>query len=289
MKVSLRSNLEEGRLFSGFFCVLTLSLLAAAFAGTPAFAAPPSLVPITSCNTVINQPGSYFLANDLSCFGQDGINIIVDHVTVSLNGHSITADVEDFGFFGNGISVGIGVLKGNAHVTIMGPGTITGFNAGINFEQVTQSTVANVMATGNFFGFVINGGFAAGCAQSCPSTKNTFQGNISTNNDQHGFTMNGANQNTYLGNTASNNFNGHGILIFIGTGNDVNNNVANNNGDGGITLVGGTATGNNVIRNTANGNGSFDLFDTSADCTSNTWRTTPSVLLHCRAFNKLAS
>jgi hypothetical protein len=188
-----------------------------------------------------------------------------------LNGHQIQNIEQDF--FANGITVGAGVSKGNKLVTIMGPGTISGFNQGIDFEQVTLSTVSSVTSTNNFFGFVVNGGFAAGCGQSCPSTKNTFQGNISNFNNQHGFTMNGADGNTFKGNTTNNNAAGHGILLFIGSGNTISDNTSNNNGDGGITVVSSPQTNNNaILRNSASGNGSFDLFDTAADCTVNNWK-----------------
>ena len=274
MKFNHSSNIGKGRSFFGFLRVVTFSLLTAAFICVPASATPPvGVVPITSCGTVINQPGNYALANDLFCFGQDGIAIIADNVTLSLSGHNIAQDAEDFGFSNNGISVGVGVLKGNKHATIMGPGSISGFNAGINFEQVTLSTVSSVTSTFNFFGFVVNGGFAAGCGQSCPSTKNTFAGNISNSNDQHGFTMNGADGNTFKGNTTNGNFAGHGILLFIGSGNTISDNVSNNNGDGGISVASSPQTNNNaILRNAASGNGSFDLIDTATDCTVNNWK-----------------
>lgn len=273
MKLYFCSNAAKDRLHSGFLRVITPSLLTAVFICVPASAAAPSVVPVTSCGTVINQPGNYALANDLFCFLQDGIAIIADNVTLSLSGHNIAQDVDDFGFSNNGISVGVGVLKGNKRVTIMGPGTISGFNQGINFEQVTLSTVSSVTVTQNFQGFVINGGFAVGCDQSCPSTKNTFQGNISNFNDQHGFTMTGADSNTFKGNTTNNNVHGHGILLFIGSGNTISDNTSNNNGDGGITVVSSSQTNNNaILRNSATGNARFDLIDTAADCTVNNWK-----------------
>ena len=272
MKFHHSSNTGEGRSFSGFLRVVTLSLLTAAFICVPASATPPvGVVPVTNCGTVINQPGSYALANDLFCDDVDGINIVADNVILMLNGHQITNIEQDD--FANGITVGVGVLRGNKHVTIMGPGTISFFNQGIDFEQVTQSTVSSVTATNNIFGFVVNGGFAVGCGQSCPSTKNTFQGNISDSNFQHGFTMNGADGNTFKGNTTNNMFFGHGILLFIGSGNTISDNTSNNNGGGGITVASSPQTNNNaILRNAASGNGSFDLFDTATDCTQNNWK-----------------
>src|SRR5262245_32327974 len=207
---SSKSSVNRKRAFVGFLHISAFSLLTAAFVSTSALAQSPT--PITQCGTTISQPGHYILANDLSCLHQDGIDIVADHVFLMLNNHQISNVFHDF--VGNGISVGVGVAAGNSHVHIIGPGTITGFNEGINFEQVSFSSVKDVISTSNFFGFVVNGGFAAGCNQSCPSTKNVFQGNTSTFNNQHGFTMNGANNNTFRDNNASNNTNGLGILLF---------------------------------------------------------------------------
>lgn len=254
-------------MFSGFPCLL-LSLLVAAFAWAPAAADP--TVQITQCGTVISQPGHYILANDLSCFDQDGVDIVSDHVDLMLNNHQIANVFADF--FANGISVGVGVPSGNSHVHIIGPGTITGFNEGVNFEQVSFSSVNDVTSTGNFFGFVVNGGFAAGCNQSCPSTKNDFQGNTSTFNDQHGFTMNGANDNTFRDNNASNNVNGFGFLLFTAAGNDVRDNTADANGGGGIGTSAGTGTDNDITGDTAQNNGIVDLQDNNPNCDSNTWK-----------------
>jgi len=253
---------------SGFFCASTFILLIVALASMPAAAY--SAIPITSCGTVINQPGHYILANDLSCFDQDGIDIVADHVDLMLDGHQISNVFQDF--IGRGIGVGVGVASGNSHVSIIGPGTITGFNVGIEFQQVSHSSVKEVTTTFNFFGFAVNGGFVVGCNQSCPSTKNVFQGNTSTFNDQHGFTMNGANDNTFRDNNASNNSNGLGILLFTAIGNDVRGNTTNSNGGAGIGISAGTGTDNAISGNTAQNNGTFDLEDDNANCDGNTWK-----------------
>jgi parallel beta-helix repeat protein len=265
MTIHSLPNTGKIRNYAGFFSAFTLILLFAAFASTPAAADTP--IAITQCGTVISQPGHYFLANDLICDDQDGIDIVADHVELTLNNHQISNIEQDF--FANGISVGVGVASGNSHVHIVGPGTITGFNQGVDFEQVSFSSVSEVTSTSNFFGFVVNGGFAAGCNQSCPSTKNDFQGNTATFNDQHGFTMNGANDNTFRDNNASNNTNGDGLLLFIANGNDVRDNITNNNGDNGIAVGG---TDNDIRHNTAQGNAAFDLQDTNTNCGGNTWK-----------------
>lgn len=266
MKVSFLPNIGKSQncVVSGLFRALTFSLLIATFACVPAAADP--VVQITQCGTVISQPGHYILANDLLCFDQDGVDIVSDHVDLMLNNHQIQNVF--FDLFANGISVGVGVPSGNSHVHIIGPGTITGFNQGVVFEQVSFSAVEDVTSTNNFFGFVVNGGFTVGCNQSCPSTKNSFQGNTATFNNQHGFTTNGANDNTFRDNNASNNTVGHGILIFNASGNDVRDNTTTGNGGPGISITAGT---NNTVRaNTSQGNG-IDLEDDDPNCDDNSW------------------
>lgn len=227
-------------------------------------------VVISTCPTVITQPGTYSLANDLLCVNTDGIDIQASNVTLLLNRHTITQDSADFGLVHVGISAGVGLPAGSTNVQIIGSGTITGFVEGVNFEQVSNSLVEDVISTGNFFGFVVNGGFSAGCNQACPSTGNIFAGNTSTFNNQHGFTLNGGNNNTFNANNASNN-GADGILLFIATGNNVTGNTLNNNGQSGIAITSGTGTGNNLSGNTAQGNGIFDLEDGNPNCDSNTW------------------
>ncbi len=276
-----------------------LNLLIAAFACAPALADP--AIPITQCGTVITQPGHYIVANDLSCglpvsgvigapnpsgwwrnvqtplsgsapvanqppISGDGIDILSDHVEVQLNGHTI-----DGGGNGNvGISVGVGVASGNSHVHIVGPGTITGFSAGVEFEQVSFSSVDSVTANNNGADFAIGGGFAAGCAESCPSTKNDFTANT-VSVAEFGFLLDGANNNTLRDNSASNT----GIDIFLAiaaTGNDVRANTTSI-AEGGIVLglFGSGVTDNDITHNTALNNG-VDLFDANPDCDSNTWK-----------------
>ncbi|HVG89895.1 MAG TPA: NosD domain-containing protein [Alphaproteobacteria bacterium] len=231
--------------------------------------ATPTVV-ISTCPTVITQPGTYSLANDLFCSNTDGIDIQASNVTLLLNRHTITQDSADFGLVHVGISAGVGLPAGSTNVLIIGSATITGFAEGVNFEQVSNSLVEDVISTGNFFGFVVNGGFSAGCNQACPSTGNIFAGNTSTFNNQHGFTLNGGNNNTFNANNASNN-GARGILLFVATGNNVTGNTLNNNGQSGIGITSGTGTGNNLNTNSAQGNGIFDLEDDNPNCDSNTW------------------
>jgi parallel beta-helix repeat protein len=300
MAHSYPSNTGKGR--NGFFHALTFTLLIVAFACTPAFADP--TIAITECGTIIGQPGHYILANDLNCGGPvgpaagvanpvagwgplqnpfdgstivlphpltipNGIDIIADHVDLLLNGHTIDGG----GSGGIGISVGVaGSAPGNAHVHILGPGTVTGFGTGLLLVQATFSSVREVTATDNGADFVLSG-FAPDCAPACSSTKNDFQGNTAANS-MFGFLLQGADDNTLRDNNVSNT--GFGIVLAIlNQGNDVRANTASNNAEAGIVL--GffgifNVTDNDVTHNTALNNGVFDLFDFNGNCTTNTWK-----------------
>ncbi|HEY6352527.1 MAG TPA: NosD domain-containing protein [Candidatus Angelobacter sp.] len=280
---------NRNRAVSGLVRFLVVSLLVAACACVPAVANP--AIQITQCGTVISQPGHYILANDLSCGGPvptarvvpsssllptapvilkqaptggatDGIDIVADHVDLLLNGHTIAGSSNN-----TGISVGVGVPSGNSHVHIIGPGTITGFQAAIGFEQVSHSSVSDVTATNNFAGFVAGGGFTTGCALACPSTQDDFQGNTAIQNEAS-FLLQGANDSTFGDNNASGAFGG--IVVFIGTGNDVRENTTSGNQIGILVFAGNGE--NDITHNTAQNNAMVDLEDDNTNCGSNTWK-----------------
>jgi parallel beta-helix repeat (two copies) len=236
-------------------------------------------VSINSCQTITTR-GHYKLVADLTSF-DTCITVNASHVHLDLNGHTITGPFN----FADGPS-GIMVV-GVTHVDINGPGVITNFGRGVDFEGVDFSEVKDVTSTSNFFGFVVNRD-----SNNNLSEKNWFRGNTSTANNQHGFTMNGASDNNFLNNVASNN-GALGILIVDGSANQlksnttngngqvginaggagghtVNDNTANGNGIVGILLPGGS-TGNSVKGNTAQSNVSVDLRDDNANCDNNVW------------------
>ncbi|HKG59325.1 MAG TPA: right-handed parallel beta-helix repeat-containing protein [Pyrinomonadaceae bacterium] len=151
---------------------------------------------INSCTT-INSPGQYRLVADLT-FNADPyddlpisstcITIGASNVDLNLNGHTITGPGG-----GSDGTAGISVTA-KTMVDIKGPGVISSFGRGIDFDGVTSSDVKQVTATGNFFGFVVNNN----------SQGNLFRENTSTGNAQHGFMLNGAINNSFLNNVASN-------------------------------------------------------------------------------------
>jgi parallel beta-helix repeat protein len=261
-------------------------------------ASPP--LQINSCTT-INTRGHYELVANLTS-SVACIKITASHVHLKLNGHTITflapppppppADGPTSDSPATDGPAGI-LVVGVSHVDIEGPGIITGFGRGVDFEGVDSSEVKGVTSTGNFFGFVVNRDFATPDLNNL-SEKNWFRDNISSGNNSHGFTLNGASNNNFINNVASNNL-GNRILLFDGNENQLKVNTANGNAGAGIRAEGGGAsTGHTLTDNTANGNGfgiqilggstgnsvkgntaltnlSFDLLDGNATCDNNVW------------------
>jgi len=244
------------------------------FAAQSARAADPT--PVTTCGTVISTPGDYQLANDLVNCPQDGIDIVSSNVHLILNGHQISGSggAAQGNVLTYGIAVGIGVPTGVSNVKINGPGTISNFGqGGVGFEGVSSSSVVGVTSTGNKFGFNVNAAFGAG-NPSLRSTGNKFNGNTATANAGHGFTLNGADQNTFRGNDSSGNgsvFGAEGFLLFDATGNVVEGNTFDQNSEDGVKAVAGIGINNTIRGNSAQGNSSFDLEDDNGGC-ANVWQ-----------------
>lgn len=251
-----------------------LAGIALLFAAQSARAADPT--PVTTCGTVISTPGDYQLTNDLLNCPQDGIDIVSSNVHLILNGHQISGS--GGAAAGNvityGIAVGIGVPAGVSGVKINGPGTISNFGqGGVGFEGVSSSSVLGVTSTGNKFGFTVNAAFGAG-NPSLRSVGNKFNGNTATANAAHGFTLNGADQNTFRGNDSSGNglvFGGEGFFLFDATGNVVEGNTFDQNTRSGVLAVASLGINNTIRGNSAQNNSSFDLEDDNGGC-ANVWQ-----------------
>jgi hypothetical protein len=80
-------------------------------------------IPVNACNTVISASGAYQLVTNLNCPAGTAITISADAVNLDLAGHRVSGQ-------GTGL-VGIDVLGGSDDVLIFGPGTIRGFDVGI--------------------------------------------------------------------------------------------------------------------------------------------------------------
>lgn len=162
------------------------------------------------------------LSADLKCTdpGDDGLIIGGDHVTLDLNGHTIT---------GPGI-VGVRITGTNATVTNTGtrPGTIKGFQYGVYLNPTYGARVIGLAVTGNGRGIasgeadwnmisdnVISGNSQDGIRLGI-SSYNTISGNTVSKNDFGIAIADGSNSNVVSGNEVSKNRN-FGVAIFCGS------------------------------------------------------------------------
>jgi parallel beta-helix repeat protein len=260
---NLKKRILKKRIVPAMLAGLTLVFAVQAWAADP--------MPVTNCGTVIDTPGTYQLANDLVNCPQDGIDITSSNVHLILNGYQISGSG---GNVSNGIAVGVGVPNGVSNVKINGPGTVSNFGqSGVVLEGVSSSSVVGVTSTGNKFGFAVNAAFHTPNS-NLHSTGNKLNGNTATANFGHGFTLNGADQNTFRGNDSSGNglvFAGEGFFLFNATQNVVEGNTFDQNSEDGVLAQIGIGVNNTVRGNSAQGNALLDLQDRNG-CGFNTWQ-----------------
>lgn len=137
-----------------------LGCLAAVGLAIPATAAA-KVTSLTSCQP-ITAPGKYRLDADVTgAPAEDCFDISAGGVTLNLNGHTLTGG-QPGGF-------GIFVPREAANVNVVGPGTLTGWEIGIDGPG-NNGSVRGVTATRNDFGVAINN-FVAGAS---------IRGNVAT-------------------------------------------------------------------------------------------------------------
>jgi len=212
---------------------------------------------VTTCPYVITAPGSYYVANDLTDCA-NGITVLASNVGLYFDGHTIS---------GFGLGSGVQVV-GQSAVWIQGPGTVTRFTSGVDFEGATYSGVGAMTSTSNFFGYNVNANFTGG-QPGVYSSHDLYLGDRATGNNQHGFTLNGASDDLFSGDNSSQNGR-QGFLLYVSNHINLYYNTADNNGQDGVDVNGG-ATSNTISHNHATGNGSFDLEDDNPGCDANTW------------------
>jgi parallel beta-helix repeat protein len=211
-------------------CLLVGILFATAITG---LAAPAQ--EISGC-AAIGAAGRYKLVADLSG-SSTCLTIIANDVELSLNGHTISGP-------GNEVEDWAGILVvGVSNVNIKGPGVVTNFRRGVDFEGVDYSEVKDVTSTGNFFGFTVNADFLHDVGNF--SEYNTFKANVSTLNVQHGFSLDRASNNTLKDNQTNDN-GANGILVYTGTGNTVKGNTSLGNFDTDLKDETTEGCGNNI-------------------------------------------
>jgi parallel beta-helix repeat protein len=231
---------------------------------------------ITTCGTMISQPGRYFVDKDLSQCAGIIVSITVSDVKLELRGHTILGDQTN-----PVISVdGGGAILSN--VEIAGPGTVTGGITGIVLKDVHSSRVHNLVLVGNladgitvntsiptnesaastdtnhfdneFRNNVVTGNRNNGITLTT-GTNNEFRDNVVSGNSTDGITVSGGTNNQFRNNAVAGNFN-NGITVTGSMNNEFGDNVVTGNITNGIAVDGGS--GNSFIHNNLSGNGGND-------------------------------
>lgn len=207
-------------------------------------------IAITNCGTVINQPGHYYLANDLNCqSGDAAITIERGDVILNLNSRQIT------GPGAMSRTGGIWVRDSAAeNILLLGPGVIRNMAVGVRISSRGLAVVRDLTCNGNGNGFIVDE-HVIPIARANTASENLYSGML----------IGGSG-----GDIGENTLNNNGIdgIIVGGSRNFVDHsNVAQFNRRRGISVRGR----NNVIEmNTARFNGEDDLFEDHPNC-ENLW------------------
>ena len=121
------------------------------YAGTVLAAKP---VPIFQCDTVITEPGKYFLTQSLFCLpDEQGIVVLSSDVTVDLKGHTITCDAANSELLVGAVLVGDyfdpEFILDDVRVR---NGTVTGCHDGVIFFYTGSGKISKITATNNWDG-----------------------------------------------------------------------------------------------------------------------------------------
>jgi parallel beta-helix repeat protein len=191
---------------------------------------------------VIESPDATVVRNTLDGNGNQGIeaNVGSDRIVVARN-HAR-------GNTQNGLVVG--ALHG---ARIVGNRLSGNAEAGLFMFDLIDGTIAGNVSPRNAVGILLAGGQFGSHGNRVVRNRTDDNGDVGILLDE------GANENRVSGNTADGNrgSDGAGILVFNGTGNAIDRNVANDNAGDGIAIFedpAGAAAGNSLSKNTANRN-----------------------------------
>ncbi|MGH3675398.1 MAG: right-handed parallel beta-helix repeat-containing protein [Mycobacterium sp.] len=167
----------------------------------------PAEAVVLNCGDIISTPNTtVVLTADVSCVGSlevFGVAIVASGVELDLNGHTIRGD--GFRPEDQTSNIGVYVTGGGNNVTVKN-GTVTNFNSGVYFEQVTGNTATTLRLVDNIgpdiqqiFGeglqvfqggnhtitsnHVIHNGPFAGIVAYGPTNNNTITSNQVLNNN----------------------------------------------------------------------------------------------------------
>lgn len=202
---------------------------------------------VTTCGTVITEPGEWNLVNDLNCIGVDGITVSASNVALNLNEHEIT-----------GSSTNIGIHTMDHDRIRIYKGIVHGFSVGVLNERGHGVVVDVVLATGaSMAAFVARDeqdlswrtdgaerspiGFLVESCKSC-----TLETNAARENAGDGFSI--AGQSVRL----------------------LDYNEAIDNGAIGINVTAGARL-IDVISSISVGNTTFDMADQNPNCATDHW------------------
>lgn len=185
--------------------------------------------PITiSTGTFANEPMSFKLTGPLFLSTTDDvIQILSSHVTIDLNGFSISC------LLASCIGIGISSTIAIGNVAVVN-GTVRGFAEGVSLLGAA-SRIENVRAFGNVIGLRVG---SSGTVRNCSAHLNTGDGIVVSGGG------------LVSGNTATAN-DGDGIQA--GAGSNVTGNTASENDLFGLNLTTGVGYSQNVIRNNTGG------------------------------------
>ena len=228
----------------------------------------PALACAAYCGDSVS--GNVTLTNDLNCSGP-GLIVVGDHTTINLNGFTISCTGGGFAGSCQQLNGPVGILSTSFEdVSVVGPGTITGFHVSVRLLGPSKLHVDGVTVTGPAAPDILTNtrGLAVGvvigqanCAASPGNSPSAVVSNNDISNHTQGVQLSSASCVKVMSNTIHDN-NGvgdaHGIDLIGSANNTIQDNTlyangANNqfgNPDSGITLGLAASTGNVVKNNT---------------------------------------
>ncbi len=198
---------------------------------------PEDVTLISECGTVISNAGYYLLSTDLDCDGGNGVTVTAVTVHLDCNNHDIT-----------------------------GSGTY-----GIQFNDVSNSTIINCNVTGYGEGIFINSGSSNTILDSTAnsngdngiylvnSTGNVIGPNVTMNSNSGAGIYLDHSDNNELTNVTANLNSNIGIYLYVSNSNDLNNIIANQNGNDGFVFQ--ESGSNSLTDSTATDNGTYDIYN----------------------------
>lgn len=127
---------------------------------------------IAACGQSLSKRGeTYVLTGDLTSSGGDCLIVGADSITIDLKGHSIS------GFDGTGAGIregDAGWLATTVRSSTTKPGTIQGFQYGIDLASSTRSQILNITSKGNTTNGMILGNRAL--VKGCTASSNAWYG-----------------------------------------------------------------------------------------------------------------